>query len=450
MSLSVEGAAREMGDRPALVADGQTFSFRDLVEKIAPMRREFRENHDGTGRPYVLYAEPTLDTVLSVYAFIEEKIPFLPIHPRNTPAENLNIIVDLESACKNSPIDDRTLAVVLTSGTSGKSKGAILDRSAFEASANASAANLPWQKNDRWLLCMPLAHVGGLSVVTRCLMGRSCVVFHPKFDADLVLATIARGDITRMSVVPTMLFDLLARDHDNHLSKLETVLLGGAAASPKLLEECAKRRVHALTTYGLTEACSQVTTQRPRDPKILEAGSGHPLSSTEIKITKDGATPCKPAEIGSISIRGATLMRGYVGAEPLDGKFFDTGDVGSLDEHGRLHVASRRRDVIISGGENVYPLEVEAALTACTGIEAAVVFGVSDERWGETVAAVLVVGEHFDEARAGEELATKLARFKCPRKFAVTSALPKSEGGKVARAEIERSFISRLKTWRNL
>jgi len=181
----------------------------------------------------------------------------------------------------------------------------------------------------------------------------------------------------------------------------------------------------------------------------LESGSGHPLSSTEIKVIKDDGSLCKAAEIGSISIRGATLMRGYVGAPMLEGEFFDTGDVGSFDERGALHVASRRRDVIISGGENVYPLEVEAALLSCTGIDAAVVFGTADERWGEIVAAVLVGGKSFDEDRALTELRGKLALFKHPRKIAIVHELPKSEGGKIARAKVEKSFISRLKTWRS-
>lgn len=449
MTLSIEAAARDVGDELALIAGGERISFSDLAKRVAVVRAELRVTRAGVGQPFVLRAKPQLDTLLTVYALVEEKIPFAPIHPRLTEVEATALTSGLESLDKNRVIDDRVLAIVFTSGTAGKSKGAILDRSAFEASATASAANLPWKKNERWLLCMPLAHVGGLSIVTRCLMGRRTVVFQPKFDADAVLSAIANGDVTRVSVVPTMLFDLLALDRDNHLAKLETVLLGGAAASPKLLEESARRGIRTLTTYGLTEACSQVTTQRPRDPRVLESGSGHALRGTEIRITKPDGTLCEPAEIGSISIRGATMMRGYVGAPSLDGKFFDTGDVGAMDTNGTLHVASRRRDVIISGGENIYPLEVEAALTACTGIDAAVVFGVSDERWGESVAAVLVVGENFDETRAAEELATKLARFKCPRKIAVTSALPKSEGGKVARAEVEKSFISRLKTWRS-
>jgi O-succinylbenzoic acid--CoA ligase len=449
MSLSVEAAAREATDEVALVADEASFSFHDLARAVAPLRAQAREVQARSSGPYVLRAKPVLDTLLTVYALVEENIPFVPIHSRLADAEAASLISDLDSLDKNRAIDDRTLAVVFTSGTSGKAKGAILDRSAFEASAHASAANLPWKKNDRWLLCMPLAHVGGLSVVTRCLLGRKAVVFHPKFDADRVLDTIAKGEITRVSVVPTMLFDLLAKDRDNHLAKLETVLLGGAAASPKLLEECARRKIRALTTYGLTEACSQVTTQRPRDPQTLEAGSGHALAGTEIKITNDDGTLCKPVEIGSISIRGKTLMRGYVGADLLAGNFFDTGDVGALDDQGRLHVASRRRDVIISGGENIYPLEVEAALTSCTGVDAAVVFGVTDERWGETVAAVLVAGNNFDEARVSEELVVKLARFKHPRKIAIVNELPKSEGGKIARAEVEKSFISRLKTWRS-
>jgi o-succinylbenzoate---CoA ligase len=280
-------------------------------------------------------------------------------------------------------------------------------------------------------------------------MGRTCVVFHPKFDADAVLADIARGDITRVSLVPNMMFDLLARDRDNVLSKLATVLLGGAATAPTLLEECARREIRALTTYGLTEACSQVTTQRPHDPTRVERGSGHALLGTEIAITRENGDACDPAEIGSIRVRSATLMRGYVGENPLTG-FFDTGDVGSLDENGALHVASRRKDVIITGGENVYPLEVEAALLACHGVAGAVVFGIANERWGEEIAVVVAAEKDFDEARVQIELRAKLAAFKTPRKIAVVNELPKSENGKISRAEVVRRFTSQLRTWRSL
>jgi O-succinylbenzoic acid--CoA ligase len=296
---------------------------------------------------------------------------------------------------------------------------------------------------------MPLAHVGGLSILTRCLLGRQAVVFQPRFDVDAVLAAVARGDVTRVSLVPTMLFDLLERDRDNVLERLDTVLLGGAATAPTLLEECARRKIRVLTTYGLTEACSQVTAQRPHDPTRVELGSGHALLGTEIAITRENGDACDPAEIGSIRVRSATLMRGYIGEDPLSG-FFDTGDVGAFDESGALHVASRRNDVIITGGENVYPLEVEAALLACRGVAGAVVFGIANERWGEEVAVVVAVEKDFDEARVQNELRAKLAAFKTPKKIAVVSELPKSENGKISRAEAVRRFTPELRTWRSL
>jgi len=476
MSFSVTDAAADAGSEPALVIDGEAISFSTLERQVAPARLALRslvppDHHARSASEIVaLRAAPRLGTLLAVYALLEEGIPFVPIHPRLAAVEAEQLVADLsiehtldiatlasfeEKSLETMSIDkyrvdgDRTLAVMFTSGTSGKSRGAILSRSAFEASARASAANLPWRPNDRWLLCMPLAHVGGLSIVTRCLHGRQAVVFHSKFDVEAVLRSIGSEGITRVSLVPTMLFDLLASDRDNLLAKLDTVLLGGAATAPALLEECARRNIRALTTYGLTEACSQVTTQAPRDPGSVVLGSGRPLAGVEMQITRADGSGCEPGEIGSISIRGASLMRGYVGEAPIANSFFDTGDMGSFDENGALHLASRKKDLIISGGENVYPLEVEAALLACEGVEGAVVFGAPDARWGEQVAAVIVAGSTFDEERAHVQLRRSLAAFKLPRALVIARELPKSEGGKIARAEVVRLFTSSLRPWRS-
>src|SRR5262249_10497030 len=147
------------------------------------------------------------------------------------------------------------------------------------------------------------------------------------------------------------------------------------AAPPALLEECARRGVPALTTYGLTEACSQVTCQRPRDPFTQEPGSGAPLPGVTLTITSDPGEPLPPGDVGRIRVRGPTLMHGYFRGpdHPLDPAvdehgFFDTGDLGALDEAGRLHVHARRTDLIVTGGENVYPVEIEQRLATIPGV----------------------------------------------------------------------------------
>src|SRR5262249_6852179 len=157
-------------------------------------------------------------------------------------------------------------------------------RRAFAASAAASAANLGWRPGDRWLLCMPLGHVGGLSIVTRCVAARSTVVLAPRFDPAAVLRAIERERATLLSVVPTMLAALLEGEGAGAAACLRVLLGGGAAAPAALLEECTRRRIRALTTYGITEACSQVTAQRPRDPATVEPGCGQALAGVELRI----------------------------------------------------------------------------------------------------------------------------------------------------------------------
>lgn len=447
MMFSIEEAARTHPNRIALLAGEHACTFFDLARKARTKRLDLASGAQPL-TPIVAHAD--LDTLILVYAMLETRAPFLPLHPRLTEHERASLVQSAHiSIEKTGHLREGTLAVLFTSGTTGTSRGAVLSRSAFAASARASALNLPWRDDDRWLLCMPVAHVGGLSIVTRSLAARTCVVLHERFDVDRVLESIVRDHITRISVVPTMLHDLLATDRDNVLARLDTVLVGGAATSPSLLEECARRRVHALTTYGLTEACSQVTTQAPRHPRDMRAGCGRPLAGVELAILDADDRPMKPGEIGSISIRGPQLMDGYLGEPALDGRAFDTGDLGSMSEHGELFVATRRHDLIVTGGENVYPLEVEAALCACTGIEAAMVFGVDHERWGQEVCAVVIPEASFDEDRTRCDLGKILAPYKIPKKLATASAFPLAANGKIVRAEVVRAFTPALRAWRN-
>ena len=333
----------------------------------------------------------------------------------------------------------------------------MLTRGAFAASAKASAANLPWRDDNRWLVCMPLAHVGGLSILTRCVEARKPIVLEPRFEPEAVLSTIRRDHVTQISAVPTMLRALLDADHQQTLSKLRFVLLGGAAAPPSLLEEAASRGVVVLTTYGLTEGCSQVTCQRLRPAGTMEPGSGHVLPGLGLRIRRDDDTPAAPDEVGRIQIEGPNLMSGYLAGPQAalhtpftpDG-WFDTGDLGALDGSGRLFVHARRTDLVITGGENVYPAEVELCLEAQPGIRRAVVFGVPDERWGQVVAAGVVLHEqdHQDHDQAAALVAAaaaRLASHKLPRLAAALPALPLTPAGKLDRAAARRDLTPLLR-----
>ena len=306
-------------------------------------------------------------------------------------------------------------AILYTSGTTGRARGAVLTRRALVASAQASAANLGWHDDDCWLLALPLARVGGLSIVTRCLIARRAVALMPAFDAAALPRWIDEHRVTLLSLVPTMLAQLLDRNANwRPPPRLRAVLLGGASASPKLLARATDRGIPLVITYGCTETCSQVvaTPYAQRfDP--APAGAGRPLAGAEMRV--DGER---------ILVRGAMCMSGYLGETPLaPDDWFDTGDLGEFDAAGCLHLHARRTDLIVSGGENVYPAEVERVLEDCPCIEAAAVFGVPDETWGQVVAAVLVASAPHEHALDAERenqllqfLAGRLAVYKRPRR----------------------------------
>lgn len=464
-ALSVRAAARERSGDPALIDARGATTWSELardveacIERLASIGIDGR---DPETRIAVIGA-PERERVIDVLAAIELGVPLVMLHPRWTREERRAVVAEcaprivlgddsVERRETRPNTTDRAvvartavnsgswmggscpLAILHTSGTTGRAKGAILSRDAFVAAARASHATLPLGPRDRWLLCMPIAHVGGLSIVVRCLIARAAVVIAGPFDVERVRASMGRDRPTLVSLVPTMLARLLDAGWRGH-DELRAVLLGGAACPDRVLERAIEAGLPIRTTYGLTEACSQVTTSRV-DVRAIDEGAGEPLPGIEVRI-----------DDGTIRVRGASMLSGWFppGAHPapLDAEgWYDTGDLGRFDARGRLHVLARRTDLIVTGGENVYPAEVEAALERVPGVRAACVFGVPDDTWGQLVAAAIVVGDDADDDRAVvTTAAATLARFKLPRRIARVEGLVVAASGKLdRRATAERA-----------
>lgn len=342
-----------------------------------------------------------------------------------------------------SAADDDIVAVLFTSGTSGRSKGACLTSANFLASARGAAERLGPCVQDRWLACMPLFHVGGLSIVVRSLLFGGPIRLHARFDATQVSEALTAGGIAGVSLVPTMLSRLLAhREGLRCPADLRAVLLGGAAAPPALVERALALGYPVCPTYGLTEATSQVATTTPPAPSAREPGPMLPLHGTELRIAVDGRDAAVGEE-GEILVRGPTVMRGYLGdpaatARALQSGWLHTGDVGRLDADGGLRVLDRRDDLVVSGGENVYPAEVEGVLLEHPDVIEAGVTGEPDDDLGARVVAWVVLrdGVPPDAAILAEHCSSRLAGFKRPRQFRFVRSLPRNAAGKLLRRRL--------------
>jgi len=431
-ALRPSRAAQDAPRRAALVLPERTISFREVEALVAARRAEV------LCRPFVpCVAEPTLETFALLWACLEHGVPFVPLHPRLPEAARAELVEALEQ----TPPPAGTAAVVWSSGTTGAPRGVCLSAENVVAGAAASAANLGWREDDRWLCALPLAHVGGLTIPIRCLLARRAVVALPRFEETAVLAAIRdpRRRPTLASFVPTMLARLVAADDGGALGRLRAILLGGDAAPPALLEECRARGLAVLATYGLTEAGGQVATARPDAVArgAPDAGAGPPLPGIEVRI--DAA--------GHILVRGPTVAHAILGEPPRAPEaWLDTGDLGHVDTAGRLHPTGRARDLIVTGGENVSPVRVEEVLGRCPGVRAALVFGVPDPAWGQVVCAALVAGPDRPTDEALRAHGSRwLAAHELPRRIAWVEALPVSPSGKVDRAAAPVLAIARAR-----
>jgi O-succinylbenzoic acid--CoA ligase len=288
--------------------------------------------------------------------------------------------------------------VVHTSGTTGVPRPIVLTWGQILHNALGCAVALGHDRAERWLCPLPLSHIGGLMVLLRSAI----------YGTTAVLGPADRDDVTIASLVPTQLGRLLDRPPP---ASLRVVMLGGAPADPTLLTRARDAGWPVAPTYGLTQACSAVTVADVGDTDT----SGLPLPGVSVSIAADG----------EIVVDG-----------PTTGGRLQTGDLGRLDDRGRLIVLGRKVDTIVSGGENVMPAEVEAALLAHPAVAEAGVFGRPDPEWGEAVTAHVVLRDAADPAELRAFAATRLARFKVPKTIEAVDALPRNAGGKLLRREL--------------
>jgi o-succinylbenzoate---CoA ligase len=403
-------AARARPDHPAVVADGASVTYRELDERATLVARQLaargirqgdrvRVSHPpGITFAALLHAVPRLGAVFA---------PDAPAHPPQPAVGPSHATVPIRTA--HDP--EEVFTVIHTSGTTGEPKPVELTFGNHAASAAASAGALGVEPGDRWLCPLPLHHVGGLGVLVRCAVNHTTAVLHERFDTERVKRTLGAGEVTLASMVPTMLVRL--RDAGlERAPNLRAIALGGGPIPAGLLDWAEEAGIPVTPVYGMTETCSQVVAGSP----------GRLLKDVEV-------------EIGP---KGEILVRGpMVAAKELapDG-WLHTGDLGRLDEQGRLHVEGRLKELIVTGGENVAPLEVEQALLAHPAVADAAVTGRPDAEWGEAIAAFVVPRGRVDAHQLRAWCRARLAPHKVPKHIELTESLPRSPGGKLLRARL--------------
>ena len=420
------------GARPHSVAviddDGSRFTYAELDAHAAAIAEQIGTADTDRGLiRLVEIGDVDYQTIVNLWAcWRSGVVPLVVDRDSPLPAKSPGL---LESWLTCSAPGTHT--VVLTSGSSGTPRPVRLSHGNVSAAVAASNELLGNNAEDRWLLTMPAFHIGGLSILWRSAAVAGTVVLHSKFDEARVAAAFRSGAVTMASLVPTMLYRLLEFDPGPYQG-LKAILVGGAAARRELLERSLESGLPVLQTYGMTEAASQVATVVPGETVTSLGTVGRPLRGVSITTGVAG--------VGEIVIDGPTVFPGYLG-EPDRVGGHPTGDIGYLDENGRLVVLGRVDDMIVTGGENVYPQSVADLLSSAPLLREVEVVAVPDPEWGQSLVAIAVAdgaGRDQIETWAREWL----PRHEIPKRWIFVAELPMLPNGKVDRsalADIARS-----------
>ncbi len=488
---SLHRALRAMTDaaphRVAIVADGRALTYRDFQHAIGRASSVLRGTWSvGAGDRVAYLGSNSVDELVLLFALARVGGVFVPLNTRLTTVELAAIVAHAEPrvvvtdaafaslgtaavsgrAARRSidelsmpssdgstfgdDVDaDAPLLLAYTSGTTGTPKGALHTHAALLANAAASIAAHAMTPDDRVLSVLPLFHVGGLCIQTvPALLAGATVVLHPRFDADAWLAAIATMRPTLTLMVPATLRAVIGHHGwaRTDLSCLRVLMTGSSIVPRPLIDAVHARGVPVGQIYGSTETgpvSVALGAARARD----KAGfAGWPCFPASVRVVDAAGAEVVDGTVGEVLVRAPNVMRGYwrepAGAGFRDG-WFATGDLGRFDDEGCLAIVGRSRDLIISGGENIHPAEVEGVLASLPGVAEVAVIGVPDERWGEVPAAFIVRSDgnarQVDESTIRTALADRLARYKWPKRVVFVDALPRNAMGKVQ--------ADRLRSW---
>ncbi len=427
--------AQSCPERTALIAEGAEVTYAELEAEATWVARRLAAHGVRRGSTAALTMHPRREQVVLVHALMKVGAALLPLSPRLTAAERARIvevvepIVDLDDPGLLTQTEadlpmlgehdtDAVCAYVLSSGSTGTPEPIGLTYGNFLWSAMGGAFNIGVDPADRWLCCVPLSHIAGLSIVMRSAIYGTTAVVHDGFDVERVARSLAEDRISVVSLVTTMLSRLLDADAD--LSGPRAILVGGGPVPESTLAAALDRGATVVQTYGLTETCSQVTTLAPEDARRKLGSAGRPLLTSHLRIRD-----------GEILVQGPTVAPGRYD----ESGWLHTGDLGYIDEEGFLYVRDRIDDMIVTGGENVVPSEVEEVLLAHPAVVEAAVIGREDPEWQQAVTAVVVLAPDAevtpDELR--HHCAATLAGYKVPKRVELAAALPRTPSGKLMR-----------------
>ncbi|NQU30113.1 MAG: o-succinylbenzoate--CoA ligase [Anaerolineae bacterium] len=468
-------AAQSSPDRLALITSDVEITYGELNQRVADLSSRLDAAGIQAKDRVAVLLDRGLASVELVHALARRGAVIVPLNTRLTPTEMRWQIEQADSRWTLSALPaplleeaillddlppegepdqwlgshfelDTDFGILFTSGTTGKPKGAVLTWGNIFWSATASAFRLGVLPSDRWLLTLPLYHIGGLAILFRSALYGTAVVLpdYPsdQFDLEQLWRKMQEAGVTLVSLVSTMLYRLMDRyEKENWPLSLRLILLGGAAATPELLQAARDANLPVAVTYGLTEATSQVATADPELTRLKPGTVGKPLQWSQMSIHDKDGHPLPTGKIGEVWVQGPMVMRGYL-HQATGNDWLHTGDLGYLDDEGDLWIVQRRSDLIISGGENIYPAEIEAVIRQHPAVKDACVVGLPNAEWGQQVAAAITLrpDASLDEKSLLSFCRQHLASFKLPRQIIFLDTLPRTSSGKIQRNKVIREM----------
>ena len=459
--------ARDLPKGEAIRDGDRVISYASFEEGVIDLAGRLQSYGLAAGDKVALWMQTSREYVTLIEAVFRIGAVVVPLNTREPPANLVDryrdlkwrmLVVDDESILEASglvgihvreafqrrfmtpqPVEvglHRPATVIFSSGSTARSKAVLNTWGNHYYSALGAGHNISLQPGDRWLLSLPLYHVAGIAILFRCFLAGATVVLP---DREQTLAKMIESErITHVSLVSTQLLRMLEEHAD--VSCLKSILLGGSAIPQLLLKQAYEKGLPIHTSYGMTETASQMTATPPAASLEMLATSGRPLPHREVKCSSDG----------EICVRGDTLFAGYIQEEKIQRPFdrdgwFRTGDLGHIDDDGCLRVLGRKDNMFISGGENVFPEEIERALESHPDVVRVLVIPVVDEEFGFRPVAIIESRRQMAEKETWDRhLEGKVAGFKRPIAYLSWKELPVEEGMKVSREKISRYVVARL------